>query len=164
MIPKGQPTRSPPMRSPSPPTPATHSPAARLPSNRGFGGIPRSLSVLLLDGHAEVIPAKLAPSARHPVPKQLIPAPKFRKMSTQIPPRPLLSSADCCPHNKNNAYFNAVAFLFYAFAASRNNIFSKILSGCVSVFDSYSSNNRITMSSCPGMASKSSIDRMLPSY
>ena len=33
------------------------SPAARLPSNRGFRGIPRSLSVLLLDSNAEVIPA-----------------------------------------------------------------------------------------------------------
>ena len=50
------------------------SPAARLPSNQGFGGIPRSLSVLPLDGHAEVIPTELAPRVRHPVPKQLIPA------------------------------------------------------------------------------------------
>ena len=48
------PRRSPPIRSPSPPTPAAHFTCRPLPSNRGFGGIPRSLSVLFLDGNADV--------------------------------------------------------------------------------------------------------------
>lgn len=60
--------------------------------------------------------------------------------------------APCCRRlfvaraTTNNVYFNAVVRPFYTFAASRNNIFSKILSGCVSVFDSYSSTYYITAS------------------
>ena len=66
------------------------SPPARLPSNRGCEGIPRSLSVRLLDGHAEVIPAELAPRVRPPVPKQLIPARRHSAECRQ-PPHPVLS-------------------------------------------------------------------------
>ena len=55
----------------------------RLLSHQGAGGIPRSLSVLLLDSNAEVIPAELAPRVRHPVPKQ--PAPRRRMSSTDAP-------------------------------------------------------------------------------
>ena len=56
------------MRSPSRLRPRHISSAARLPSNRGFGGIPRSLSVLLLDGHAEVAVHRcgLIPLPSHP--------------------------------------------------------------------------------------------------
>ena len=64
------------------------SPAAHLPSPRGCGGIPRSLSVLPLDGNAEVIPAELAPRVRHPVPKQLIPT-RRPYAECRIPPRPV---------------------------------------------------------------------------
>ena len=39
-----------------PPLSPSYSSHLSYSSNRGFGGIPRSLSVLLLDGNAEVIP------------------------------------------------------------------------------------------------------------
>ena len=71
------------------------SPAARLPSNRGFGGLPRSLSVLLLDGNAEVIPAELARGVGHRAPNQLI--------STRR------HSAECCspPHSARPLFINS---------------------------------------------------------
>ena len=79
-----------------------------------------------------------ANDTQFPHPSQY-PAHKFRRAPCR---RPLFVARA----TTNNVYFNAVAFLFYAFAASRNNIFSKILSGCVLVFDSYSSTYYITAS------------------
>ena len=153
------------MRSPSPPPPAAHFTCRPLAIQSGVRGHPPVVVRPAPRRQRRGYPRRTGTACPTPSAKTTHPRPPtFCITSVQIPPRPLLSSADCCPHNKNNVYFNAVAFLFHAFAASRNNIFSKILAGCVSVFDSYSSNNRITMSSCPGMASKSSIDKMLPSY
>ena len=86
--PKRQPPRSPPIRSPFPPPPAAHFTCRPLPSNRGFGGIPRSLSVLLLDGNAEVIPAELARGVRHRAPNQLI-STRRHSAECRIPPRPV---------------------------------------------------------------------------
>ena len=74
------------------------SPTARLPSNRGCGGIPRSLSVLLLDGHAEMIPAELARGVRHRAPNQLISTRRHYAECRSLPhsARPLFINSGLC--------------------------------------------------------------------
>ena len=67
-----------------PPLSPSYSSHLSYSSHRGCGGIPRSLSVLLLGGHAEVIPVKLALRPRHPAPKQ--PAPRRHSAKCRSPP------------------------------------------------------------------------------